>query len=134
MLMAHSLQKRPLQAKLLSPKAPDRRSAAERSEVRSEAVESQFQAARPSMKSSPSQGLHSTSSFPFSLHPPTKFQEYPSKEKQPLYRHSDLPPEVQGVCLSRLAIGRTQWISERAALDDPQALRYSLIDLFPIIW
>jgi hypothetical protein len=57
-----------------------------------------------------------------------------SKVKQPLYRHSELPPEVQGVCLSRLAKGSTQWVSERAALDDPQALRYSLIDLFPIIW
>ena len=57
-----------------------------------------------------------------------------SKVKQPLYRHSELPPEVQGVCLSRLAKGSTRWVSERAALDDPQALRYSLIDLFPIIW
>jgi hypothetical protein len=57
-----------------------------------------------------------------------------SKVKQPLYRHSELPPEVQGVCLSRLAKGSTGWVSERAALDDPQALRYSLIDLFPIVW
>jgi hypothetical protein len=57
-----------------------------------------------------------------------------SKEKQPLYRHSELPPEVQGVCLSRLAKGSTRWVSERAALDDPLALRYSLVDLFPIIW
>ena len=57
-----------------------------------------------------------------------------SKVKQPLYRYSELPPEVQGVCLSRLAKGSTRWVPERAALDDPQALRYSLIDLFPIIW
>jgi hypothetical protein len=57
-----------------------------------------------------------------------------SKVRQPLYRHSELPPEVQGVCLSRLAKGSTRWVSEREALDDPQALRYSLIDLFPIIW
>jgi hypothetical protein len=57
-----------------------------------------------------------------------------SKVKQPLYRHSELPPEVQGVCLSRLARGSERWVSERAALDDPQALRYSLNDLFPIVW
>jgi hypothetical protein len=57
-----------------------------------------------------------------------------SKVKQPLFRHSELPPEVQGVCLSRLAKGSTAWLSERAALDDPQALRYSLSDLFPIVW
>lgn len=57
-----------------------------------------------------------------------------SKVKQPLYRHSELPSEVQGVCLSRLTKGSTAWISERAALDDPQALRYSLNDLFPIVW
>jgi hypothetical protein len=57
-----------------------------------------------------------------------------SQVKQPLYRLSELPPEIQGVCLSRLAKGSTQWVAERAALDDPQALRYSLIDLFPIIW
>ena len=57
-----------------------------------------------------------------------------SNVKQPLYRHSELPPAVQGICQSRLAKGSTRWVSERAALDDPQALRYSLIDLFPIIW
>jgi hypothetical protein len=56
------------------------------------------------------------------------------KVKQPLYRHSELPPEVQGVCQSRLAKGSSRWVPERAALDDPQALRYSLNGLFPIVW
>ena len=56
------------------------------------------------------------------------------KVKQTLYRLSELPPEVQGVCLSRLPSGKTEWVTERASLDDPQALRYSLSDLFPIVW
>ena len=41
---------------------------------------------------------------------------------------------MQGVCLSRLPKGQTHWVSERAALDDPLALRYSLHGLFPIVW
>jgi hypothetical protein len=54
--------------------------------------------------------------------------------KQILYRHSELPPEVQGVRLARLPKGGTAWINESAVLDDPQALRYSLRDLVPIVW
>src|ERR1035437_312985 len=77
MLMAHSLQKRPLQAKLLSPKAPARRSAAERSEARREAVGFELQPEYPSMESSPPRCLHSKSFLSFSLHPATKFPEYP---------------------------------------------------------
>ena len=57
-----------------------------------------------------------------------------SKAKQTLYLLSELPPEVQGVCLSRIAKGQPKAVSERAILDDPQALRYSLQDLFPIVW
>jgi len=57
-----------------------------------------------------------------------------SKAKQTLYRLSELPPEVQGVCLSRIANGQTKAVPERAVLDDPQALRYSLQGLFPIVW
>lgn len=57
-----------------------------------------------------------------------------SQAKQTLYRLSELPPEVQGVCLSRIAKGQTKAVSERAVLDDPQALRYSLYGLFPIVW
>jgi hypothetical protein len=57
-----------------------------------------------------------------------------SKATKTLYRLSELPPEVQGVCLSRIARGQTRAVPERAFLDDPQALRYSLHDLFPIVW
>jgi hypothetical protein len=57
-----------------------------------------------------------------------------SKNKQVLYRLSELPHELQGVCQSRLPKGETRWVSERATLDDPQALRYSLSGLFPIVW
>jgi hypothetical protein len=57
-----------------------------------------------------------------------------SKARQTLYRLSELPPEVQGVCLVRVAKEQTNSTAERALLDDPQALRYSLYDLFPIVW
>ena len=57
-----------------------------------------------------------------------------SKARQTLYKLSELPPEVQGVCLSRIAKGQTRAIPERAILNDPQALRYSLYELFPIVW
>jgi hypothetical protein len=57
-----------------------------------------------------------------------------SKVKKLLYRYSELPPEVQGVRLARLAKGGTQWVSEQAPMDDPQALRYSLGGLFPVVW
>src|ERR1039457_5840099 len=77
MLMPHSLQKGSLRAKLPSPSAPDRRSAAERSEVRREAVGFQFQPKRLSMQSIPSQCPHPKCSFPFRPHLATKFPEYP---------------------------------------------------------
>src|ERR1017187_5835858 len=79
MLMPHSLQQGSLRAKLPSPSAPDRRSAAERSEVRRKAVGFQFQPERLSMQSSPSQCPHPKSSFPFRPHPATKFPEYPGQ-------------------------------------------------------
>ena len=78
--MPHSLQQGSLRAKLPSPSAPDRRSAAERSEVRRKAVGFQFQPERLSMQSSPSQCPHPKSSFPFRPHPATKFPEYPVYE------------------------------------------------------
>jgi hypothetical protein len=41
-----------------------------------------------------------------------------SRAKQTLYRLSELPPAVQGVCLSRIARGQTEAVPERAVLDD----------------
>lgn len=51
-----------------------------------------------------------------------------------LYRLTELPPELRVVCLNRLAKGAKSWAPEQAALDDPQALRYSTQGLFPIVW
>lgn len=51
-----------------------------------------------------------------------------------LYRLSELPPELQTVRLNRMAKGSTEWSPEQARLIDPQALRYSLDGLFPIVW
>src|SRR5258706_7160771 len=63
---AHGLsasKKRRRFTSLFLPKAHDRRSAAKRSEVRREAVGSQFQRQRQAMRSRPAQGFHSKSSF-----------------------------------------------------------------------
>ncbi len=50
------------------------------------------------------------------------------------YRHSDLPPELQGVPLRRKAKGSDRWLDERARLDDPIALRYHFQGMFPVLW
>lgn len=50
------------------------------------------------------------------------------------YRHSDLPAALQGVPIMRLARGTAQWIAERAPLDDPGFHRYTVQDVFPIVW
>jgi hypothetical protein len=57
-----------------------------------------------------------------------------SKMKYVLYRLAELPADQQAVYLRRLPKGESLWVSERARLDDPQALRYSVRDLFPIVW
>ena len=56
------------------------------------------------------------------------------KSKLILYRLQDLPPSLRGVYLSRLRRGERKWVSEPAALDDPQALRYSLGGLLPVLF
>lgn len=50
------------------------------------------------------------------------------------YRHSELPAALQGVPLARLARGATAWTEERARLDDPTALRYTVEGVFPVVW
>ena len=57
-----------------------------------------------------------------------------STEKYTMYRLGDLEPKLRSVYISRLAKGATKRVVEQASLDDPQALRYSLRDLFPIVW
>jgi len=51
-----------------------------------------------------------------------------------LYRLQDLPEDLQTVRMNRMAKGSSEWSPEQAKLIDPQALRYSLIGLFPILF
>lgn len=50
------------------------------------------------------------------------------------YRHDELPAALQGVPLSRRPAGSTQWVEERARLDDPAMLRYTIQEVFPVVW
>ena len=50
------------------------------------------------------------------------------------YRLDDLPESPQGVFLKRLKKGETEWKTERAFLYDPNAARYSLSGLVPVVW
>lgn len=51
-----------------------------------------------------------------------------------VYRLTELPAELQTVRLNRMAKGSNTWTPEQAKLIDPQALRYSLAGLFPILF
>ncbi len=50
------------------------------------------------------------------------------------YRHAELPADLQGVPLSRLARGASVWAAERAQLDDPGYQRCTIQEVFPIVW
>jgi len=56
------------------------------------------------------------------------------KAPRDFYRLDQLPAELQVVHLKRLRPGAKQWTPETATIDDPGALRYTLRDLFPIVW
>jgi hypothetical protein len=50
------------------------------------------------------------------------------------YKMDDLPESRQGVFLKRLKKGEQEWKEEKAKLYDPNAARYSLSGLFPVLW
>ncbi|MFD1140275.1 sialidase family protein [Larkinella insperata] len=50
------------------------------------------------------------------------------------YKLSELPASRQGVFLARRKKGESVWTDEQAALNDPQALRYSLRGMVPVVW
>lgn len=56
------------------------------------------------------------------------------KSSYNFYKLQDLPESRQGVYFNRLEKGRTEWKVEQAKLFDPQAARYSLNGLIPIVW
>lgn len=69
------------------------------------------------------------------LPPPVgKSQDNYAHKPMDLYRLSDLPSPLNGVPLERLTSGALHWLPETAELDDPQVLRYSFLDLFPVVW
>ena len=51
-----------------------------------------------------------------------------------MYKISELPPNRQGVFLARRKKGERTGQAEQATLDDPQALRYSLRGMIPVVW
>ena len=57
-----------------------------------------------------------------------------ASEKYTMYRLSDLSPKLRTVRISRLPKGAERPVEEHAWLDDPRALRYSLREVFPIVW
>ncbi|GAB3248625.1 hypothetical protein GCM10027347_05140 [Larkinella harenae] len=50
------------------------------------------------------------------------------------YKLSEMPASRQGVFLARRKKGEPDWTNEQASLDDPQALRYSLRGMVPVVW
>ena len=61
-------------------------------------------------------------------------ENYPRKAVYTFYRLHDLPESCQGVSISRLRKGEKEWKIEKASLSDPQAARYELKGLVPILW
>ncbi len=51
-----------------------------------------------------------------------------------VYRLEDLPEDLRTVHQVRQAKGTDRWKAELADLVDPQALRYTISGLFPVVW
>lgn len=51
-----------------------------------------------------------------------------------LYKMKDLPEQLQGIYLSRMAKGSDSWRMEHAVLNDPKAVRYSDNGWLPVVW
>lgn len=64
----------------------------------------------------------------------SRAETYPRKAIYTFYKMDDLPESRQGIYLNRLRKGESEWKIEKAALYDPQAARYELSGLVPILW
>ena len=51
-----------------------------------------------------------------------------------LYKLSEIPEVLQGMYLKRLAKGETSWTTEHELVEDPQAVRYTISGMFPLVW
>ena len=58
----------------------------------------------------------------------------PYGPKLVMYKLTDLPARLKTIRLKRFPKGSDAAKVEHAALNDPMALRYSIYDLFPIVW
>lgn len=50
------------------------------------------------------------------------------------YKLASLPKQLQGVYLDRLKKGSNEWKREQVVLNDPQAVRYTDGEYFPVVW
>lgn len=64
----------------------------------------------------------------------SRAENYPRKAVYTFYKMDELPESRQGIYLNRLRKGEKEWKLEKAALYDPQAARYELTGLVPILW
>ena len=58
----------------------------------------------------------------------------PYGPKLVVYKLADLQPKLQTIRLKRFPKGSDTARTEHASLNDPLALRYSIYDIFPIVW
>ncbi len=58
----------------------------------------------------------------------------PYGPKLAMYKLTDLPAKLQTIRIKRFPKGSDTAKTEHAALNDPLALRYSIYDVFPIVW
>lgn len=65
---------------------------------------------------------------------PVSDDKDPYGQKLVMYRLAELPARLKTIRLKRFPKGSDTAKTEHAALDDPIALRYSIYDLFPIVW
>jgi len=56
------------------------------------------------------------------------------KQKYTMYRVNDLPRKLRTIRISRQKKGSDARVTEHAWVDDSQALRYSIREIFPIVW
>jgi hypothetical protein len=65
---------------------------------------------------------------------PISINDYSYKARYSFYRVNELPEVLQGTYLERLRKGETSWRVEHAAITDSNMVRYSVGDLFPVVW
>jgi hypothetical protein len=68
------------------------------------------------------------------LPPPVARNDEAYGRKFSYYKLASLPNQLQGVYLDRLKKGETEWKREHVVLNDPQAVRYTDGEYFPVVW